>query len=174
MTRRNSRKPLEFESLESMELLSVAGMAIPHAMVPHHVATHAQVHRVRKGPVPGVTLTLSGSGQGTYRMVGGGSAAIFTGRGNFTQVGNARLQGRIALNASGNSGQLTLNLGNRGKVFVSVFGPTSSGGGLFYQISGGTKSFAGDSGSGMGVVTFAPAGITRGHFSLTLQSGTGI
>jgi hypothetical protein len=100
----------------------------------------------------------------------GGSAAAFSGRGNFSQIGNARLQGRIALKVSGNSARMTLNLGNRGKVFVSVLGPTS-GGGLTYQITGGTKDFAGDTGSGEGIVTFAPAGITQGHFSLTLQSG---
>jgi len=171
MTRRNHRKTLEFESLESMELLSVAGMARPHAMVPHLGETHARVHRIRKGPVPGVALTLSGSGQGTYRMVGGGSAAIFTGRGTFSEVGGARLQGRIALNASGNSGEMTLNLGRRGKLFVSVLGPTTSGGGITYRITGGTRAFAGDTGGGAGVVTFAPSGIARGHFALTLQAG---
>jgi hypothetical protein len=154
-----------------MELLSVAGMAMPHAMVPDHVATHVQVHRVRKGPVPGVALALSGSVKGTYRMVGGGSAAMFTGRGNFSGIGNARLQGRIALNASGDSGQMSLNLGRRGKLFVNVLGPMSSGGDITYQITGGTKTFAGDTGSGTGAVIFEQVSITRGLFSLTLQGG---
>jgi hypothetical protein len=171
MARRKSQKQLEFESLESMELLSVAGMAMPHAMIPHHLVTHAQVHRARSELVPGIALALSGSGQGTYRMVSGGSAATFTGRGNFSGVGNARLQGSIALDASGDSGQMTLNLGRRGKLFVSVSGLTTSGGGITYQITGGTKTFAGDTGSGTGGVTFAPFNIARGHFFLTLQAG---
>jgi hypothetical protein len=171
MTRRNFRKQLEFESLESMELLSVAGMAMPHAEIPHHVATHVQVHRDRTGLVPEVALTLSGNGRGSYRMVGGGSAAIFTGRGNFSGVGNARLQGRITLDASGNSAQMSLNLGRRGKLFVSALGPMASGGGITYQITGGTRTFAGDTGSGSGAVTFVPSSIARGHFFLTLQGG---
>jgi len=103
-------------------------------------------------------------------MVGGGSAAVFTGRGNFSGVGNARLQGRIALNAS-DSAQMTLNFGRRGKLFVSALGPMPSGGSITYQITGGTKSFAGDTGSGAGVVTFKPSSIARGHFLLTLQGG---
>jgi hypothetical protein len=96
---------------------------------------------------------------------------MFTGRGNFSGIGNARLQGRIALNASGDSGQMSLNLGRRGKLFVNVLGPMSSGGDITYQITGGTKTFAGDTGSGTGAVIFEQVSITRGLFSLTLQGG---
>lgn len=158
MIQRKSKRNPEFESLESMQLLSGAGAAVHHAMV------HDRVAQVHRAPVGDVALNLSGTVQGTYRVVGG-AAARFNGRGMVSPLGKAHLKGKISLTSSG--GQLTLNFGRRGKVFAAVGGGTTAGGYL-YQITGGTRTFAGDSGTGVAIVSL-PSLSPRGHFALSLQ-----
>jgi hypothetical protein len=169
MSQRKSKRHLEFESLEVMELLSGAGMAVPDAGIPHHVA---QVHRATKGAVGDVELILSGTLEGPYYALGGGSTFGFTGRGTVNPIGKAQLQGKIDLSTPSTSGQLTLDFGKRGKVFAAVTGPT--GGPYHYQITGGTRTFAGDTGSGSALLSYRPsnAAQTRGHFALTLVPPT--
>lgn len=161
MTQRKSKRCLEFESLESMQLLSGAGAAVHQAMV-HHQA--AEVHRA---PVGDVALNLSGTVRGTYRVVGETSAK-FNGRGTVSPIGKTRLQGTLAF--SGN-GQLTLNFGKRGKVFAAVTSLDPTGGSATYQVTGGTKTFAGDGGTGVAVVNVVPLNAARGRFALSLQGG---
>ena len=68
MTERKSKRHLEFESLEAMELLSGAGLAGARAMIHHHAA---QVHRAPQQSVGDVALNLSGSLNGHLSRHGG-------------------------------------------------------------------------------------------------------
>lgn len=185
MTRRKSQRRPEFESLESMELLSGLGVAGPHEAAQVRVAERriemverreliheratirhlAKAHRPTAGPTPGIALNLSGTVQGTYRVVGGTSAA-FTGRGTLSPIGTGRLQGKVS--AVGGGGQLALSFGRQGKVFADVTGQSPAGG-YTYQIAGGTGHFAGDTGSGVATLESPISGL-RGHFALSLQA----
>jgi hypothetical protein len=156
-----------------MELLSGLGAAASHVMVHRHAAEHARAHQPAHVPAAGVALALSGDVQGTYRTAGSNAAAAFSGRGALSPIGSARLQGRIAVVASG-GGELTLTVGRRGKIFAAVTGatPTSTTSyQITYQITGGTKQFAGDTGSGSGVVQILSAvgAHPHGRFLLSLQ-----
>ncbi len=187
MTRRKSEHRPGFESLESMELLSGVGMTasqelaqVPAAehrieMVQRHELAQERAalrHQVKShhshsvsGPAPGSTLNLSGTVSGTYRVVGGTSAA-FNGHGAVTPIGNARLSGKVSA-VPGGGGQLVLTFPDRGKVFVSVTGQTAQNA-YTYQITGGVKDFAGDTGKGLAVLE-SPIASFRGHFVLALQ-----
>jgi hypothetical protein len=169
MNHRNTRKRhLEFESLEAMELLSGAGVPALHALIHQHPA---MAGRASETSVADVALNLSGTVQGTYRLVSGGKVAAFTGRGTFSPVGTAQLQGKIANGAPSVGGQLTLKFGKRGAINAAVTGGTSAGG-YTYQIEGGTKAFAGDSGSGVAIVHIGLSNRNRGRFSMTLQGAS--
>lgn len=161
MTRRKSKRHLGFDSLEAMQLLSGAAHAVGHAMARHG----AHVHHGSTATVGDEALALSGTVQGNYRIVGGSSAS-FVGRGNVSPLGRGQLRGNIGL-AGG--GLLTLNFGRKGKVMAAIVGQESPNV-LNYQITGGTRRFAGDSGKGLAIVNIAPSGNQiRGHFSLMLQ-----
>jgi hypothetical protein len=156
-----------------MELLSGIGAGAPQAIVHRHVVQHATAHQPAHVPAAGVALSLSGTVQGTYRAAPGNTAASFSGRGAISPAGNARLQGRIAVAASG-GGALTLTFGRRGKIFAAVTGatPTSTNSyQITYQITGGTRQFAGDTGGGSAVVQILSAVGARPHgrFLLSLQ-----
>jgi hypothetical protein len=80
------------------------------------------------------------------------------------------LQGKLDLAALTPSGRLTLNFGRRGKVFAAIAGLGAQG--VYgYQITGGTRTFVGDTGVGLAVVDIlsANAAQTQGRFSLTLH-----
>lgn len=168
MARRKSLRTLEFESLESMELLSGVGAVASHAMFRSHL-------RAAEGPAPGTALSLSGDVQGTYHTTGGGTAAAFTGRGTLSPVGKTEAQGRLSFNATASIGQLTLSFGTRGKLYAAVTGLTT-GGAYTYDITGGTKRFAGDTGGGVAVVEILTSVGARPHgrFALILQAGSSI
>jgi hypothetical protein len=164
MIRRKSQRSLEFESLESMELLSGAGLISAHAMAHHHTAQQAS-----RTPMASETLALSGVVHGRYHDIGRTRAA-FSGRGTLIQVGTTRLRGTIESALSG-GGQLTLSFGRRGKLFAAMTSATPAGAHTFqiaYQITGGTGSFAGDTGGGVATVQL-PGLRPRGHFTLSLQ-----
>jgi len=163
MIRRTSQRRLEFESLESMELLSGVGLIPSHAMADHHTS-----HQASRALVAGESLVLSGVVNGRYHVVGK-TAAAFNGRGVLSQVGKTQLRGKIEL-ASPASGQLILSFGRRGKLFVDVTSATLGGASTYqiaYQITGGTRSFAGDTGGGVATVQI-PGLRPRGHFTLSL------
>ena len=144
MTGRKPKRHLEFESLEAMELLSGAGLAGAHAMIHHHAA---QVHRAPKRSVGDVALNLAGTLNGTYRSRGAGPGPLH-GSGTVSPIGKAQVKGSIALG---------VGIDRRGRVRVRLqagegrSSPPSSdrrpGGGYVYQITGGTRSFAGDTGA---------------------------
>jgi hypothetical protein len=165
MIRRKFRRRPDFESLESMQLLSGAGVASSHAMALHPMVQQARAHQTVGEPRAGVPLSLSGVVQGRYRITGG-AAATFSGRGKLGSAGMAQLRGTIALVSAGN-GELTLSFGRRGKIFANVTGG-ALGGDFTYQITGGTRSFAGDTGSGAATVQI-PGLRPQGHFTLILQ-----
>jgi hypothetical protein len=170
MSQRKSKRHLEFESLEAMELLSGAGMAVPHAGIPQHVT---QVHRATKGAVSDVELVLSGTIRGPYHTAGGGTAVGFTGQGTVKPIGKAQLQGTLDLTALPLSGRMTLNFGRRGKVFAAIagLGPPAPQGTYLYQITGGTRTFTGDTGSGLASLDSRAANQNQpqGRFTLTLS-----
>ncbi len=168
MSRRKSERSLEFESLESMELLSGVGMAAPHAIAEHRL-THP---RAVPGPAPDAALSLSGTVQGTYRSAGGGTVAAFTGRGSLSPAGKAQVSGKLAFSAAASDGQMTLSFGKRGKLFATIAGTTPAGA-YTYDITGGTKRFAGDTGTGAAVVQILSSVGARPHgrFALILQAG---
>jgi hypothetical protein len=167
MTCRKSKRHLAFEAMEAIELLSGAGMAVARSGMAHHVA---QVHRGSNEAVGDVALNLAGTLQGPYRFVGGGSTVDFNGRGTVTPIGKTQLQGKIAYTASPSTGNLTLQVGKAGKVSAAITGLASPGV-YFYQITGGTRTFAGDTGVGLAVVEILSANRaqTRGRFALSLQ-----
>jgi hypothetical protein len=170
MTCRKSKRHLEFEALEALELLSGIELAGPHTMILHHAA---QVHRGTQESVGDVALNLSGTVPGTYSVVGRGPAASFKGRGTVSPIGRTQMQGSIALGGSAASGRLTLNFGRSGKVFAAITGQTP-GGGYTYQITGGTRTFAGDTGSGVAFVQILPSNParTRGHVTVNFQGAS--
>ena len=90
-------------------------------------------------------------------------------------IGKAQVKGNIALGvgASTGGGQFAFNFGRRGKVVAAIIGQTP-GGGYVYQITGGTRSFAGDTGVGTSVVEIlsSNAAHTRGRFALSLQGAS--
>lgn len=168
MNHRNRKRQPEVESLETMELLSGAAAALPHGVASHLTA---MVDRALHKSVGDVALNVSGTVRGTYRIVQGGSEARFTGSGSLAApVGKAQVQGTIANGTSSGGGQLTLKLGSRGTIKASVTGVPSLG--VYqYQIDGGTKTFAGDSGDGVAevdILTANRAG-TAGKFVMELQ-----
>lgn len=187
MTRRKSEHRPGFESLESMELLSGVGMTAPHELAQVPAAEHriemvqrhelareraamrhlAKAHHPHQlaGPPPGSTLNLSGTVAGMYHVVGGTSAA-FNGHGTLSPIGHAQLGGKVSA-VPGGGGQLALTFPGRGKVFAVITSQTAQNT-FTYQITGGVKEFAGDSGKGVAVLESPIAGY-RGHFVLALQ-----
>src|SRR5262249_22977229 len=140
------------------------GLISAHAMARHHT-----VHEASRAPRAGETLTLSGVVHGKYHVIGGAMAALSR-RGAPIPLGTARVQGTNEPAASG-GGQLTLSFGRRGKLFADVTSATPVGALTYqiaYQITGGTRSFAGDTGGGVATVQF-PGLQPRGHFTLSLQ-----
>lgn len=173
MNHRKTKRHLEFESLESMALLSVVGMPM-HRGGGHHHHHHHHHHGalVHQSPMTGgnVALSLSGTVRGRYH-VRGGTTASFNGHGRISPVGRAHLHGTISLVPGGASGQLALKFGRRGTVFAAITGQKSLTT-YTYTITGGTRSFVGDSGSGVSVVNIARLGAPHGHFSLNLEGNT--
>lgn len=167
MNGRKTKRHLEFDSLEAVELLSGAGATVAHAGLPNHVA---QVHRGTNEAVGDVALNLAGTLQGPYRFTGGGSTVVFTGRGTLTPIGKAQLQGKIAFSASSSGGKMTLQVGKSGKISASITGQASQDV-YVYQITGGTRTFAGDTGVGLAILDRLSSNRaqTRGRFALSLQ-----
>jgi hypothetical protein len=155
MRQRFCRRP-EVESLESMVLLS--GLSIAQrpgaaALVAHEAQTSSPVQ-------------ISGTAKGTYaagRAVG--APVHFSAKGSLTPVGRATLTGTLQLATASPSGTLTISVKKQGKVFASL---TTAGLGspVFYTITGGTGTLAGESGSGEALVTTVPTGRGRGRFTI--------
>jgi hypothetical protein len=166
MRRPKFQRYLEFESMESMELMSGVGIAAPHELVQQGLLVHPMAHRGQVSTT-GVSLSLSGTLRGTYRAVNGGTQAKFNGKGQLASLGNAQVNGTVSLVAPYTQRNLKLSLGKRGQIFITLTGVTPTGE-FKYEVTGGTKSFAHDTGNGVIAVLISETSATRGQFSMTL------
>jgi hypothetical protein len=162
MNRRSLRRRLEFESLESMVLLSG-----PSA--PEHSGVHALAVEKAKATHP---IVLTGGAIGNYRSGHGfGAQSKITGLGSIEPFGLVSLSGTLLLNVPNPAGRLVISTGH-GKVYVNVSGTSAQS--LFsYSITHGTRKWTGVSGKGEVMITMVPVGSTgssHGRVSLTFLS----
>lgn len=158
MVRRKHQRRPEIEALESLELLS--GILT----VGHQEATAM----IARGLRPSAVTVLSGTAKGKYHVTGGRTMSMFSGTGNVSPLGAAKVDGMLNLAGFNTTGQLTLTSKKLGEIFLTVK-PMGLGPDYTYQITGGTKSFAGATGSGVTTTTITPSGdatATHGHFVL--------
>ncbi len=158
MTRRKHQRRPEIEALESLELLS--GITTVG-----HQETTAMIVR---GPRPSAVTVLSGTAKGKYHVTGGGTISVFSGTGKVSPLGAAKVHGTLNLAGFNTTGQFTLSSKKLGEIFATVK-PMGLSTDYTYQITGGTKSFAGASGSGVTTTTIIPSGgatATHGRFIL--------
>ncbi len=136
------RRP-EVEGLESMMLLSgAAGAAVPAAV---------------SGPI-----ALTGSDHGTYTTKG--FVSMSKGSGSISPLGHVTDKGSASLAVGEGTDTLSAK---RGKLFVDlrVVGRTATGYSETYTIAGGTKEYAGATGSGHAQLSFIPTSTTHGKFT---------
>ncbi len=161
MKRRTYRRRPEFESLESMVLLS----GIAAAEHEHHAAAAM----VATKPVREALISLSGTASGTYRSGrAAGSPYTFTGKGTVSPLGRATVSGSLQLAVSAPTGQITVAT-RHGKIFASL-STSGLGAPVFYSITGGTGRFAGATGHGAGdlnIVQGHGKGPANGRFTIT-------
>jgi hypothetical protein len=142
------RRP-EVEALETMTLLSgMAGEALP------------AVAALKATPVVPHPLVLAGSIHGTFKLKGG--EVTINASGSFGSFGKVTFTGSLALaTATSENGTLTATSTKLGKLFVTLHetlsGTSASG---TYTITGGTKAFAGETGSGVVSSTFTASKFT--------------
>lgn len=161
--RARTRARPQLEALESMTLLSGVAAAAVHR-------PHAEVAAVNNGPTtPGTTITLSGTERGLYfarqQNPDTGKQYSFTAVGRVSPLGLTFSTGSFhtpgfILNGMVD-GSLTLRA-PRGLVNVMLSGPAQGpSAGVFdltYTITGGTRNFANDKGTGPVEVTVRPFG----------------
>jgi hypothetical protein len=151
--------------MESLTLLSsVVGGA--------HDAVAALVAR----PGPRVTaplpnpLHLSGSTKGNYQLNGGSGTARINGSGSLGSIGRVTISGVVSIDgASGEGGRLTVS-SQRGKLILAVTSQSTLGDqnlSATYRIVGGTRSLAGETGSGTLLATLRATSASRGSFRAT-------
>src|SRR5262249_16282228 len=108
MKRLMFRRRPEFESLESMLLLSgVAAAGHPY----HAAAAMVASHR----PVRDAVVSLSGTASGTYRAGRATGLFTFTGKGTVSPPGHATVKGSFLMP----NGQITIST-RHGKVFANL------------------------------------------------------
>ena len=155
MKRRTIRRRPEFESLESMVLLSGVAAAGDHA-VAALVATK---------PVTHAAVSLSGTARGTYHSKAG-ALTTFTAQGTISPLGKATAKGSIQLSTG--TGSLTLST-KHGKVLANL-STTGLGAPVFLTITGGTGQYAAASGSAEALVSFSPGRHGNGHLAITFTA----
>jgi hypothetical protein len=153
------RRP-ELESLEAMVLLSGTSVV-------RHSGVAALVAPVAKTAGP---IVLSGSARGTFQAEGGaGAPTSFSGKGHISPLGNATLKGSLQLAIANPTGSVTLTVKKHGQLFASL-STKGLGSPVFYTITGGTGTFAGDSGSGEAILT--TKGSSHGRVTITFENLT--
>jgi hypothetical protein len=163
MNRMTYRRRPEFESLESMVLLSGVAAA----------GRHAAAALVATRPVTDALVSLSGTAAGTYRSgKAAGSPVTFTARGSVSPLGKAKVTGSLQLSIASPTGTMTIAAGHN-KVFANL-STKGLGAPVFINITitGGAGKFAGASGSGEAIVNIVPAngkGPAHGHLTITFQ-----
>ena len=156
MKRTRLRRRPELESLETVVLLSgISGAAA----------------NVAREPLAGGPIVLSGIASGTYKTTKIGEPTTFSEKGVISPLGKATIKGSIDYLEVNPTGTVTLTgVGKKhGKVFASVStaGPYSP---VYYTITGATGEYAGDTGSGVALVSSAPAkgkGPAHGKVTIT-------
>lgn len=136
------RRP-EFECLESMRLLSGVGGAAADAVVPN-------------------PLHLAGSVHGTYHVKG--IVSTSKGSGSISPLGHVTESGKSLFLAGTGSDTMSTK---QGKLFVDLsVRPLGSAFAGTYTIVGGTKAYAGETGSGNVLVTLVGTS-THGKYTST-------
>jgi hypothetical protein len=191
MIRKRFRRRPEFDSLETMVLLSGISV-VEHTGVAALVAPVAKSGGSKSTTTP---IVLSGTAKGTFQTGrGAGAPTSFNAKGVITPLGHATLKGSIqpALFAQisrqhipitvgtgkgvpSNSpahptGTVTLAVRKHGKVFASL-STQGSGSPVFYRITGATGTYTNVSGSGEAIIT--TTGSSHGKLTITFENLTG-
>jgi hypothetical protein len=142
MARNRFRRRPELEALETMVLLS-AGPGAEGA------GTAAMTDAV---------LNMSGTAEGTYKTARSGEPTTFSEQGDVSPLGKVKIKGSIDYLLATPAGTVTISSakGKRGTITASVVtgGPYSP---IYYTITGATGVYAGDTGSGVAVLSSVPA-----------------
>jgi len=165
MIRKRFRRRPEFESLESMVLLS-GGFAPEHGLAALVVT----------GPKVKTPIALTGSAIGNYRFGHGlGTPINFGAIGLIKPLGGLTLKGSMLFEIQNPTGQVTIST-SHGKVFATL-SATSPGSVFSYTITGGTGKWANASGTGDAFVFTVPAGgvgSTHGRISINFVNLTDV
>ena len=163
MNRKSCRRRPEFDSLETMTLLSgISAMAHPAALP-------------IIGPRDAVAaaITFNGTVKGTYKSHGLGVPDSFAAKGSLSPVGKISLTGSAVFSPVNPTGSMTITStkNKHNKIFATL---TTDGlqGPVFYTITGGTGTFAGASGGGQAEFAFTIAphkGSGASHGKLTIM-----
>jgi hypothetical protein len=194
MARKGHRRYIDFESLESLALMSVAAGT-------HQEHLLALIAREQAGG----PVQLVGTVKGTYHSKRGAGAPMeINAKGPLNSIGRLTVKGTITLSSTKPAGSSTLS-GKQGKLHTAAIGDwslsaTNNGrGGLYYQppgtpgggdtgvpgqppnapvtgdddvtfkITGGTGEFASESGNADAVITVVVAkgkGVTHGNITI--------
>ena len=159
MVRKRIRRRPQLESLETMVLLS--GFSITQ-----HQGAAAMVARQAH---PDAAVVLLGSVKGTYKTAG--SLTTFSEKGDVSPLGKITLKGSIDYFLAHPSGTGTISSATRkhGKIISSLTtaGPDRP---VYFTITSATGIYAGDTGSGEGLVSTVPAkgkGAAHAHGKVT-------
>jgi len=165
MFRRSFRRRLEFESLESMLMLSgIAGAG-------HHAAAVLLAKEAQST----TTILLQGTVKGTYHYATAlGGVSLFTAKGSLTPVGSVTLNGSINYTLATPGGTMTIST-KHGKIKADL-GTERLSNRVSYNITGGTGKYVGASGSGEAVFTAVPTkgkGPAHGKLTITFEALVG-
>ncbi len=161
MNRKLFRERPEFESMESMILLStvsITGRSGDAEVAEFEAKRHS--------------ILLSGTVNGTYSLRGApGPVKTVSAKGSIAPLGKVTLKGSIQLTGPNLGGSVKIST-KQGKVFAKL-SASGIGGPLYYQITRGTGKLAGVSGTGEAVITIVPRkGGRPDHGTLTITFTT--
>ena len=161
MNRKLFRRRPEFESMESMVLLSAVS-----------IMSHSRAAAIAESAAMPQSSVLTGTVRGTYSSRGGpGSAKTVSAKGSIAPLGKVTLKGSVELTNPSRGGSITIST-KHGKVFVKL-GANGIGSPLFYTITRGTGKLAGVSGTGEAVIVAVPKKGGRPHhgtFTITFAT----
>jgi hypothetical protein len=164
MVRKTCRRQPEFETMETLVLLSGASI----------VGQHGVAALVARGPHVTGPIVLMGTVNGTYKADEGlkGPIRFDVKDATVHPLGKASVKGSVQVGALGFTGSSILR-SLHGAVFtnLSTSGPGSL---LIYTITGGSGKFAGATGHGVASFTTTPSrsGPDLGKFTLTFMNST--
>jgi hypothetical protein len=129
----------EVESLENMCMLSGLSML-------EHPGVTAMVARETQASEP---IDLSGTLKGTYKSgAGAGAPTSFKAKGALSPLGKVTLKGSIQFSVANGAGTMTLkSVGKKHGTITASLIAQGLGSPVFYEITGSTGIYAGDTGS---------------------------